>query len=427
MRSTSSTASWSTTLATEHRPRREPESRAGGLRSCVGPLLLAPLVVLLGCADLLGFEEGMPGADPCRTDDECGPRAECKYAHCVSRSCASAGTRKCDGLTVVRCASSGSWEPEQECDAICRNGECKPPKSCESGSSVCAQDASCCKSIALEPETYDLPYVHSYELGGQRTEDSPDVTRSVRGFALDRFEVTVRRFRAFMVAYPEARAPKAGSGKHPGFPDSGWKTAWSDPNGEVPATLDTLIRELRGQDQKIDSEAPEDLPVRGVSWYVAFAFCIWDGGRLPTEAEWALAALAGDQKRIFPWSSDWNVDIDHDHAVYSDDVLMASGPEPVGSHPQGVGFFGHDDLAGNLKEWVADSYEAKLPETCDGVDSVDEHECLQSDEKADRVLRGGSYNDAPTEVRNVIRASNPPRTGLATFGFRCARDLSAAP
>ena len=47
----------------------------------------------------------------------------------------------------------------------------------------------------------------------------------------------------------------------------------------------------------------DNLPVSCVSWTEAYAFCIWDGGFLPSDAEWGYAAAGGSAQREFPWGS----------------------------------------------------------------------------------------------------------------------------
>jgi hypothetical protein len=65
--------------------------------------------------------------------------------------------------------------------------------------------------------------------------------------------------------------------------------------------------------------AHANLPMNCMNWYEAFAFCAWDGGRLPTEAEWNYAAAGGDQQRAYPWSSPPGaLVLDAAHASYYD-------------------------------------------------------------------------------------------------------------
>lgn len=382
------------------------------------------LLVSCGCSDLLGFDKGHLGAQPCSTDSECGPGELCKYTECVSRECPVAGERRCEGLSVMRCGSDGRWAEFQECDSICRNNECWPANSCEPKAPTCADNTSCCKSIELPVATFEVPYMRDVTLADTPAESPDHVERTIREVALDRFEVTVARFIAFMNSFESARSPHEGAGEHPAFPGSGWREEWSGEKHLVPDGTDSLVRELLGQEEDL---VGDDRPVRGVTWYVAFAFCIWDGGRLPTEAEWAYAALGGDRRRTFPWESDDDGQIDHSRAVYSDDAGVAQGPEPVGSHPEGRGAFNHDDLAGNVSEWVADGYGKKMASSCDATTStLSAQECLVVDGEESRVLRGGSFADAPSRLRNVTRLGRFPGTGRQGIGFRCARDLVSA-
>lgn len=329
----------------------------------------------------------------------------------------------------MSCGSDGHWQPDgDDCDSRCLEGACLPAPSCAATQPTCAQGASCCKAIVvpmgLASDQFTLLYSRPLGSGGDDSlaETSSSVNRTVRPFALDRFEVTMRRFNEFLAVFDYEGTPERGAGAHPAFPNSGWDPQWMSLDGAFAPTALALAYEFKTQSLSLESS---DLPVRGVTWYEAFAFCIWDHARLPTEAEWAYAAFGGMQELPYPWRTDGEAAISHEHAVYSDMQGDKQEPEPVGSHAAGAGIFGHDDLAGNVAEWVADSYEDRPPVSCQSEDDrgLNAYECLQRSDGQSRVSRGGSYGERPSDLMNTVRTEAFANVGKAWRGFRCARDL----
>jgi formylglycine-generating enzyme required for sulfatase activity len=92
-------------------------------------------------------------------------------------------------------------------------------------------------------------------------------------------------------------------------------------------------------------------PVTGVTWYEAAAYAQWSGCTLPTAAQWWRAAL-GDSKAPFPWGKDGAT-------IETRANFGLAGTAEVGTHPLGMSPFGVHDLAGNVREWLADEAAGK--------------------------------------------------------------------
>jgi sulfatase modifying factor 1 len=245
---------------------------------------------------------------------------------------------------------------------------------------------------------------------------NPGYPATVSDFVLDDYEVTVGRFRKFVAGYP-ANKPAAGAGKNPNNPaDQGWDGGWT---AAMPANQSALISALSssacvGPSVWTDAPGPnENRPIGCITWYEAFAFCIWDGGRLPTEAEWNYAAAGGggsDGQRVYPWSSPST-----STAISSANAVHASGAsQDVGAKsPQGDGRWGQADLAGNLNEWVRDTHASTYPTPCANCAHLS---------AGDRVIRGGAWFSSASDLMVSLRVGHYTPTGRGSgTGFRCAR------
>lgn len=377
---------------------------------------------LAGCAAFLGLEDGRDAPDSCRSSDECAPDQICAADRCRSNACSQPNAAGCRVLQPQICSTHNVWQSKGlECENMCRDGGCRISNSCALNSPRCgAMDRQCCKANGVPGGSYGL-----------YTSTGVFVTRSVSPFAMDEFEVTVGRFKRFMENYDQLDVygselwPSDGMGANRHVPGSGWRAEFHERRLLPKTQLD--VRTWILSNCPADVLDDEQAPMRCVDWYLAWAFCIWDGGRLPTEAEWTYAANGGDSQRLYPWSeSAFELSLTRARAAYSEDETnRLSQPSRVGMHHEGHGVFGHEDLAGNVAEWAADDYEPDPPEFCrqDRVAGADaSRDCLANSKGQFRVVRGGDYASTAEQLKNTSRGWLNPEFGLPQVGFRCARD-----
>jgi formylglycine-generating enzyme required for sulfatase activity len=187
----------------------------------------------------------------------------------------------------------------------------------------------------------------------------------------------------------------------------------------VAVAPDSDISSITFDSQNYDFGAPgiQELPITGVTWYGARAYCEAIGRRLPTEAEWEYAAKGPDGSR-FPWGDTLIIENSRNSRQRIDNVTDI-GPVDVGNFaPAGNTPTGLQDMAGNVEEWVFDWYDPTFYSTAQAGGSNP----TGPDIGSQKVLRGGSWDQVPFFVRTVHRRTAAPNETLPTVGFRCADD-----
>jgi len=250
-------------------------------------------------------------------------------------------------------------------------------------------------------------------------DETPQRTRELRPYLIDRYPVTVGEFGEFVrQSGYQTDAERRGFGMV--YDARGWDeragVRWNAPGG--PGT-------------GIDDYG--DHPVVHVSWADASAYARWAGKRLPTESEWEFAAR-GTHFRIWPWGDEWDAQLANtaefragplstleDWRKWWASMCDRHGPAPqttaVGAFSgHGDSVFGCGDMAGNVYEWTATlSYLYDDTTTCDPT--------VRMAAGRYRVIRGGSWMNFRYQVRCSERMHGDPN-GWSSFahGFRCAKN-----
>jgi len=220
--------------------------------------------------------------------------------------------------------------------------------------------------------------------------EAPEV--AVVAFRLDVWPVTNAQFLAFVTANPRWRR----STVSPLFADTSYLRHWAG-------------------DLDLGPGAPGDAPVVHVSWFAARAYARWAGKRLPTTAEWELAAAAGYT----------TLDARSEPEFTRDLYAWLSRPVPPvlpSIDTARANLHGVHGLHGLVWEWVDDFNTALVTGES------------RADSGLDRDLFCGAGAVAAKDtadyaafMRQALRSSLKGNNTTASLGFRCAQDLPAPP
>lgn len=253
----------------------------------------------------------------------------------------------------------------------------------------------------------------TYTLGRN---DGPADERPVHQVTLDAFriaqyEVTNEQF----AAYLNALGPKPLRDFAPGraslsdfAAEDGGKFVEGDGRYPIIALDDENVRIGYAAGKFYVTAGYELHPIAETTWRGARDYCLAQGGRLPTEAEWE-AAARGQTERLYPWGAELPTAARAIFGRRTDDTA------PVGSLPAGATPEGLYDMAGSLAEWTSSLY---LPYPYDAADGRE-----SPDDLGERVTRGGDYvfDSAPEQLTTTFRAgfSRAPEDGHRHIGLRC--------
>ncbi|OGO41187.1 MAG: hypothetical protein A2W36_01705 [Chloroflexi bacterium RBG_16_58_14] len=161
-----------------------------------------------------------------------------------------------------------------------------------------------------------------------------------------------------------------------------------------------------------------NLPVVGVCWFEAEAYCNWLSAvserpfRLPTEAEWEKAAR-GAQAFLWPWGDTWEASRCNSSEAEEAERLYST--TPVGMYPHGASPYGALDMAGNVWEWCQDWYDPEEYQRRAGSEVINPPGPEQGPA---RVVRGGSWNGNRRHARCASRGRFGPDAFSYLLGFR---------
>lgn len=297
---------------------------------------------------------------------------------CEAGACPG-GWRCVDGFCVdpavcrpATCEEKGAFcgEVSDGCGATLSCGSCEAPETC--GGDMPGRCGSPMQEVASA----------TFQMGCEGDADcqpneAPRHRVRVSAFRIDLYETTVQRYRACVAAGACTPPTAAGEGCN-----------W-------------------------DRQGRETHPVDCADWAQARAFCEWDGKRLPTEAEWELAARGTDGRK-YPWGPESPT------CGRANFDACGQDTKPVGQLAVAAAS-GAFDMAGNVWEWVSDWYDdghyGTLP------DGAQDPQGPATSPDGSRLQRGGGYPAYPGALRATFRFPTDPSQRARSQGIRCVKPL----
>jgi sulfatase modifying factor 1 len=297
---------------------------------------------------------------------------------------------------------------------------------------------SCCTSLTVSGGSFFREYSNTGS--GPTDEAAPATVSTLR---LDKYMVTVGRFREFVRAWAAGYRPAQGSGKHaylnggkglvnpskpgPDF-ESGWDIAF---DGKVDLTDSELSCDGPYATWTAAPDGQENLPMNCITWWEAYAFCVWDGGFMPSATEEEYARAGGSEQREYPWGSADPGSASR-YAIYGNGGVNgvnecyyptgtleactgASNIAPVGTATLGAGRWGQLDLSGELSSWLLDWATAE-PQPCIDCAALPN----SPDVNSGRIILGGSFEAFAHSLMPSVGEACPPWQRSAG-GIRCGR------
>ena len=329
-------------------------------------------------------------------------RAACTGGSCAIEACET-GWGNCDGDVGNGCETDvlRSGAHCGRCGAACGAGQVCVGGACAASQRSCPDASEVgCGMEYVPGGTFAMGEVMAYAATPLQ------LMISLGAFLVDRDEVSVQRFRRFVLAGMPAVA--TGRVQYP----SAELIIVAPPLLPMPRTVGDFDRAACNW-----TSSPSDrerFPINCITWFTAAAFCVWDGARLPTEAEWEFAAR-GTDGRSYPWGTIFR---DSGYCAIPGLVMDTCALDDP-RFMMGASPFGVRGLVGNVAEFVADSYEPYSDPGCWGMRARMDPLCRTS--SPDIVLRGSGAMSTMDGHRVASRSNTRPNATIASVGFRCAR------